>query len=152
MNKLKKKYRITYDSWEGYYVVHMKNEEVWLYKDENGLPYINLEELSEDAAAMLVQTGLEEAAMTFVQTVHQNYEGFTKREVLQAKEARQAMGMLGNPDFKQMVRGNMINNCHVTSNAITNVCTIFGPDLASLRGKTVRRTPGGLCSNLKRSG
>jgi hypothetical protein len=46
-----------------------------------------------------------------VQTVHQNYEGCMKRKVLQAKEARRAMGMIGNPskrDFKNMVRGNLI--------------------------------------------
>ncbi len=28
MNELEKKYRITYDSWEGYYVVHTMNGEV----------------------------------------------------------------------------------------------------------------------------
>ncbi len=144
MNKLEKRYCITYKSWQGYYVVHRKNGEVWFYKDKNGLPYIDLKESLEDTAAMLVQTGSEEAATAFVQMVHQNYEGFTKCEVLQAKEAQQAMGMLGNPStgyFKQMVRGNMINNCPVTSNTITNACTIFGPDLARLKGKTVRRMP-----------
>ena len=38
-------------------------------KAENGLPYIDLGESSEDAAAMLVQTGSEDAAHAFVQTV-----------------------------------------------------------------------------------
>jgi hypothetical protein len=38
----------------------------------------------------------EEAATTFVQTVRQNYKGFTKKEVVQAKEARRAMGLIGN--------------------------------------------------------
>ncbi len=82
----------------------------------------------------------KEVGMILVQTVHQNYKGYTKRKVLQAKEARCAMGMIGNPskrDFTNMVRGNMISICPVTSDDITNVCTIFGPDLASLRGKTV---------------
>jgi hypothetical protein len=54
------------------------------------------------------------------------------------------MGMIGSPskgDFKSMVRGNMINNCPATTDAITNTRAIFGPNLASLRGKTVRRTP-----------
>jgi hypothetical protein len=40
-----------------YYVVHAKNGEVRFYKDENGLLYINPEDLLEDAAALLVQTG-----------------------------------------------------------------------------------------------
>jgi hypothetical protein len=97
MNELEKKYRITYDSWKGYYIVHTANGEIRFHKDENGLPYIDLEELSKEAAALLVQTRSEEAANAFVQTVRQNYEGYTKREVLQAKEARRAMGMIGNP-------------------------------------------------------
>jgi hypothetical protein len=91
-----------------------------------------------------VQIGSKEAAATFVQKVQHNYKGYTKRKILQAKEAGHRMGMIGNPskgDFKKMVRGNMINNCPVITNAITKVHAIFGPDLPSLRGKTVQRTP-----------
>ncbi len=79
-----------------------------------------------------------------VQTVRQNYEGYTKRKVLQAKEARRVMGMITNPserDFKNMVRGNLINSCPVTSDDVTNGHAIFGPDLANLRGKTVQQMP-----------
>jgi hypothetical protein len=53
--------------------------------------------------------------------------------------------MIGNPskgDFKGMVSGNLIKNCPVTTTDITNARRFFGPDLASIRGKTVRRTPG----------
>ncbi len=35
----------------------------------------------------------------------------------------------------------MIRNCPITSDDVTNVHTIFGPDLATIRGKTVWRTP-----------
>ncbi len=35
----------------------------------------------------------------------------------------------------------MIKNCPVIPDAITNAHVIFGPDLPSLRGKPVRRTP-----------
>jgi len=52
------------------------------------------------------------------------------------------MGMIVNPsklDFKGMVSGNMLRNCSVTTDAITNVSSIFCPNLASVRGKTVRR-------------
>jgi hypothetical protein len=79
-----------------------------------------------------------------VQTVRGNYEGHTKKDVMQAKEARRAQAMIGNPrekDFKGMVSGNMIKNCPVTTTDITNALAIFGPDLVTIRGKTVRRTP-----------
>ena len=66
MNKLEKKYRITYNSWEGYYVVHTHNGPVRFHKDENRLLYINLKDSEEDVAALLVQTGSEEAATAFV--------------------------------------------------------------------------------------
>jgi hypothetical protein len=150
MNELEKRYHITYDSWQGYYVVHTNNGEVRFYKDENGLPYINREDLPEDTAALLVQAGSKEVAKVLVQTVQQNYEGYTKRKVLEAKEARRAIGMIGNPseeDFKGMVRGNMIKNCPVTPDAITNARAIFDPNLPSLRGKTVWKTPAPVVSD-----
>ena len=45
MNKLEKKYRVIYGSWDGYYNVHNSGGFVRFYKDENGLPYIDLYEL-----------------------------------------------------------------------------------------------------------
>jgi hypothetical protein len=40
-----------------------------------------------------------------------------------------------------MVSGNLIANCPVNNTDITNARAIFGLDLASIRGKTVRQTP-----------
>ena len=54
------------------------------------------------------------------------------------------MGLIGNPsenDFKGLVSNNMITNCPATTTAITNPRNIFGKDLASVRGKTVRWAP-----------
>jgi hypothetical protein len=71
--------------------------------------------------------------------VRENYEGYTtKREVLRAKEARRAQAMIGSPskgDFKGMVSSNMIKNCLITPSDIANAKEIFGPALASVRGK-----------------
>ncbi len=77
-----------------------------------------------------------------IQTVQQNYEGYIKCKVLEAKEARRAMGMIGNPskeDFKGMVRGNMIKNYPVTPDAITNAGTIFGSIYQARRERQCRR-------------
>jgi hypothetical protein len=38
MHQLEKLYRITYDSWEGHYIVHTSRGAVKFYKDEQGLP------------------------------------------------------------------------------------------------------------------
>jgi hypothetical protein len=42
MNKLEKKYCITYNSWEGYYVVHTASGEVRFYKDGTAFPTLTL--------------------------------------------------------------------------------------------------------------
>jgi hypothetical protein len=122
------------------------------HKDEQGLPHIDLNKPGCKAAVMLLKTAMEidgneaENKHGFVnrQIVYKNYKGYTKCEVLKTKETRQAQGLIGSlnkSDYKGMVRGNMIQNCPLTSKDITNRCAIFGPDLASIRGKTVQRTP-----------
>ena len=151
MHELEKKYRITFDSWEGHYVVHTPKGEVKFHKDKQGLPYIELDGAGGREAAVLLLQSIQgehvakmDIGILHVRTVQGNYEGHTKKDVMQAKEARRAQAMIVNPsekDFKGMVSGNMIKNCPVTTTDITNALAIFGPDLASIRGKTVRRTP-----------
>ncbi|KAL7480380.1 hypothetical protein ACHAW6_006074, partial [Cyclotella cf. meneghiniana] len=79
-----------------------------------------------------------------VPTVRGNFEGFSKREVLQAIKARRLQSMVGGPglaDYAGMVREKMIEDCPVDHVDLKNAHTIFGPDLASIRGRTVRRKP-----------
>ena len=52
--------------------------------------------------------------------------------------------MIGSPsdkDYRGMVSSNMIKNCPIYSTDVSNARAIFGPDLASVRGKTVQRKP-----------
>jgi hypothetical protein len=65
MHELEKHYRITYNSWEGFYQVHTPRGRVKFHKDEQGLPYIDLNGSAQEAATMLVQLGIgQHAAMT----------------------------------------------------------------------------------------
>jgi hypothetical protein len=149
MHELGRLYRITYDSWDGYYVVHTPRGEVKFHKDEQGLPYINLDEFDEEAAVLLIQMMEQQdkenkdgtkKEVTLVQTVRGNYKGFTKQEVIKAGEAREAQAMLGNPsenDFQGLVSGNLIPNCPIAHANISTARKIFGPDLASIHRKTV---------------
>ena len=61
MHELESLYRITYNSWAGYYVVHTPKGEVCFYKDEQGLPYLDLEESSKGGTLLLMQDGGEPA-------------------------------------------------------------------------------------------
>ena len=111
------------------------------------MPYIDLREF--EPKAILSFFALK-AAPSFVQTVQGNMEGFTKCEVEEAQQAREAQAMLGHPtdqDFLGMVRGGMISNCPVTANTVRNAHQIFGPDLAGIRGRTVRRPPASVTTN-----
>ncbi len=54
MHELERKYRITYDSWEGHYVVHTPKGKVKFHKDEQGLPYIELNGSGAREAAILL--------------------------------------------------------------------------------------------------
>ncbi len=117
MHELAKKYRITYDSWQGYYEVHTPSGGVKFFNDNQGLPYIDLNGSGQEAAIMLLETAMtvepkkSNEGLINVQTVRENYEGYTKQEILKAKEARRAQGLIGNPsksNFRGMVRGNMV--------------------------------------------
>jgi hypothetical protein len=150
MHKLKRLYRITYDSWDWYYVFHTPRGEVKFHKDKQGLPYINLDKSDEETAVLLMEQQDKEnkdstkKEVTSVQTVHSNYEGFMKQEVIKAREAREVQAMLGNPskkDFQGLVSGNLIPNCPIARANISNTRKIFGPDLASICRKTVQWMP-----------
>jgi hypothetical protein len=76
-----------------------------------------------------------------VNTIKENREGFTNREFEKANEAIHSLALVGYPspkDFMNMVRSNMITNCLVSPIDISNANTISGPNIATLKGKTVR--------------
>jgi hypothetical protein len=84
------------------------------------------------------------AAVAMIQTVRQCYEGFTKRKVQDAIAARKAQAMTGHPtdaQFLEMGRNKTIENCPIKPKHITNACSIFGPSIAGVCGKTVRHKP-----------
>jgi hypothetical protein len=67
-----------------------------------------------------------------------------KKQIEHATAARRLMGMIASPserDFQGLVRLNLLKDCPITNNDITNAHIIFGPDLANIRGKTVRKKP-----------
>jgi hypothetical protein len=85
-----------------------------------------------------------QTAMLFIQTVRGNIEGYAQHEVEEAHATCEAQAMLGHPtnrDFLGMVCSGMIVNCPVASAAMLNANHIFGPNLAEVRGQTVRRPP-----------
>ena len=120
----------------GHFVIHSGEGDIVVRNNEKGMMYLNLKEVKAEVALCLVQSAIN--------TVHGKMEGFSKREVKEATAACKAQGMLGHPTnrkFLGMVHLNMITSCTVTESTIKNAHIIFGPDLAGVRGRTVRRAP-----------
>ena len=96
-----------------------------------GFPYLDIKENKQ--------------AIAMIQTVRDNYEGYTKREVQEATLARKAQLNLGCPtekEFAKMVSSSSgVSNIPIDPIAVTHARAIFGPDLPNKRGKEVRGKP-----------
>ena len=142
--QLGQKIKVTYNSTDrgGVFKVFTKVGVIEFAPTVKGLHAINLHE-NPDAAYLLVN----DADLAFhspVQTVCHNYEGFTKKQVQCATLARRIIGMIGTPterEYQGLVHQNLLQDCPITPSAITTAHKFFGPDLANIRGKTVRRKP-----------
>jgi hypothetical protein len=83
-------------------------------------------------------------SLTLVQTVQENKSHFTKREIAAADQARSLYRMLGRPSqqkFEDILSKNIILNCPVTVDDAKRALIIYGPDIATLKGKTNRGQP-----------
>ena len=114
---------------------------------DTGLHVLNLQENPEGAYLLTTHdsgTAPSTDHYIHVNTVRDNYQGYTKHQVKNATRARRLMGIVGTPsprDFQGMVRHNFLKDCPVTPEDITIANDLFGPDLATIRGKTVRHSP-----------
>ena len=83
------------------------------------------------------------AAYTFLSTVAEHKRVFSQRQVQQADLARKLYRMLGRPDeqsFRSLLQNNLILNCPVSPDDAHRALAIYGPDVATLKGKTTRAT------------
>ena len=75
-------------------------------------------------------------------TAQDNDEDYIKYEVKKTTDGRKLQAMLEYPsqrDFEAMVCQILIKNCPISKNDVTNAYKFFGPDMAGLPGKTVRK-------------
>ena len=103
-----------------------------------GMPYLNLQELEA------------KVALSFVQTVQGDMEGYTRRKVEEAHQARDVQAMVGHPtdrEFLRMVRSGMIVDCPVTPTAVLNSNPFFDLPPEGERGRTVRTIPESVAVN-----
>jgi Reverse transcriptase (RNA-dependent DNA polymerase) len=86
-------------------------------------------------------TGEHHGISMTVATVADNKNKYTVRAYRQAVLARRIQDTIGRPstrDYVKIVEGGMLQNCPVSRQDIVAAEDIFGPNLGSLKGKTVR--------------
>jgi hypothetical protein len=123
-------YRVTYDSDGGNKFIVNKSDGTVRVFNESGRGLYYLDTNANVSAAM-------------VNTVADNKSNYTNRMYERAMLARHIQKLIGRPtsaEFMKIVSLNLIPNCPVTRDDIANAEKIFGPDIGSLKGKTVRRT------------
>ena len=129
MSRVTKKFRVIFDSEGGnLFRMVLPDREVKFQFSTNGLYCFDAADREND--------------VLLLDTVSENREGFTWREYEGDREARIAMHLLGFPSeryFENMARSNIIVNFPVTFSDVKNAKLIFGPDITSLKGKSVRR-------------
>ena len=86
----------------------------------------------------------DNTVFSFITTVNGNKAHFTKHQIEGAEKARSLHASLGSPsqcDFKWIVQSNQIVDCPMHLQDVKTANKIWGPSIASLKGKTTRRTP-----------
>jgi hypothetical protein len=83
-------------------------------------------------------------APIFLQTIEENLKKYSQHQIKEAHRARDLLHALSFPsiaNLKKALQMNAIANCPVTIDDVTRAEDIFGPDIATLKGKTTRHKP-----------
>ena len=109
-------------------VVHKDYGSKWIFRpSKKGLYYSDV--MNNDGAIM-------------VNTVDSNKPKYFIRHYSSTRKAHNLQGIIGRPsteDFIKYIKGKMIPNCNITRQDILQAEDIFGPNLGSVKGKTMRQ-------------
>jgi hypothetical protein len=129
LSNVKKHFKVTFDSEsENCFKVHVKDKILKFKELKSGLYAIKLKEVE----------------YIFLNTVEDKMSKYSQRQIKGAEKARELYGIIGYPsiaDYKNMIKMNLINDCPITIEDIKNAEDIYEPDIAVLKGKTVRKKP-----------
>ena len=82
--------------------------------------------------------------ISLVQTVQENEEGYSQRQIQDAKKYRDLYAKVGYPsasDFKNIISRVLIFNCPVTASDVVFSNKIYERDIHALKRKTTRTKP-----------
>jgi hypothetical protein len=134
---VKKKHRVTFDSNNGnkFIIHHEDGRETVFTESQQGLYYMDT---TQDSFAMLT-------------TVAENKDKYTVDAYSRAQLARKIQIMIGRPSTKEFIKivdKNLLPNCPITRRDVQAAEDIFGPDIGTLKGKTIRWAPNTVHPNM----
>jgi hypothetical protein len=143
--KVQKIFRVTYDSTEGNcFEVHSPRNPRFTMSAA-GLYYLDMRKQNVQRDHLLAEQGEELTPMerggSGIRTVEKNKSKYSTRDVARANEARRFQEITGTSLAKllRIVDKKLLPNCPVTREDVKMAEDIYGPSIAHLKGKTVRR-------------
>ena len=131
MSRMTRKYQVVFDSEGGkFFSMIIPDREIIFQMSPKGLYYFDAVD--------------RENSVLLLNTLAYNRKGLTRKEHEGDWEARRSMHLIGFPserDFGNMVCSNMILKCPVTFEDVKSAKLIFGPDITSLKIKSVSHNP-----------
>jgi hypothetical protein len=124
----------------GFSVSYDDQRNTFIIKKPNGGSH---EFAQSEKGLYYLDTAAQKHASVFVNTVEINKSKYSQRDYLRAIEARKLLCKIGRPSqktFLSILERNLIPNCPVTRRDAVTAFAIFGPDIGSLKGKTVRHS------------
>ena len=138
LSKVKEKYRVNYDSDNNnQFIVHRPDGTQRIFQQSSrGLYFLDTSLTPQPV------NGTKDTVL--VTTVADNASNFSNADYSQAMLARKYKKIIGRPTtraFIYFIENNLLPNCPVNRRDVLRAEQIFGPDIGSLKGKTVRRQP-----------
>ena len=131
LKEVTKEYHVTYDSYNAVFIV---------WREKKGLPNMTFQ---------MHQSGLHyfdpaKEEFSFVVTVDDNMKMYSKQQITGAEKARNLQASLAFPsdtDMSWILKANQVKECPVNHEDAVAANKIWGRHPASLKGKTARRKP-----------
>jgi hypothetical protein len=141
-----KKFEIEYSHKQELFTVHVPGYTLPFHESEllHKCNFFRLEDYMSAHTLMSTKNTTATTEDTMISTVDENEARFTKREVRDAKRASELTRRLAYPSDKDLIKlvtSGQINDSSVTVQDIHRAGAIYGPPLATLKGKTVAKVP-----------
>jgi hypothetical protein len=126
------------------YPVSYDGEDFIVHRASHGYPDMVFKPHPTGLHVLDINDPRSHASYAFVETVADNMQLFTKRQIAGGNLARDLQAGLAYPsdgDLKWITQANMLKDSPVGPQDVDVALKIYGPSVASLKGKTVRKTP-----------